>query len=292
MPEFATLAGLGVSMRLFLLALLIVVLAGPARTAYAAVEEFSTRGAVEFGATATGADTARWKGAVPTLPLPASLKPPNCPESIVIYIHGFQNTAGAATGNFNTAATRLADAGYTGTVYGFSWDSNPGVNKFDTARISADLNGKVLAQLLLDIKRSCPDTKVNVLTHSLGARVALKALKCGGCAHSVQMLAPAVNNEVLEAGQEFGDSTIGTRGGTVVVWHNDEDDVLEYTYRPEEGSKALGEEGSENGGGCLPANVFQLDTEPKLRKTGSEDNHSGYIHNLEVMKCVLKYLQK
>ncbi len=281
---------IGGSMRLRVLIVLLVIFAGPAADASADVEEFSTRGQVEF-TTSWGWEVSKWKTSRPTLPLPASLKPPNCPASIVIYIHGFQNTAAAATSNFNTAATSLANAGYAGTVYGFSWDSDAGKLGFDHARMSADLNGKVLAQVLKDIKQCCPTTKINILTHSLGARVALAALECGGCAHSVQMLGPAVDNEVLEEDEEFGDPAIGSNAGTLMVWYNDEDDVLGTWYPPEEGDSALGSAGSEHGGGCLPGNVFQLNAEPKLKKTDSEDNHSGYILSAALMDCVVKWLK-
>lgn len=279
-------------------------LAGPAPS----VEEFSTRGQVELINGWFSRDDAQWASGVPTLALPASLTPPNCPPSIVIYVHGFENSAADATANFTQAAAALKAAGYTGTVYGYSWDSNPGAFSFDVARKSADLNGKVLAQLLLDIKRSCPDTKINVLTHSLGARVALRALRCGGCAHSVQMLAPAVDNEVLEAGEEFGAPAIGRRAGTLKVWFNDEDDVLGVTYPLEESDSALGSAGSEHGAGCLPANVFQCDAQPKMEASAlaggktpnpapkpgihdAEDDHSGYIWCDKLMACVKKGLK-
>ncbi len=268
-----------------------------------AVEEFSTRGQVRFISGWFTWDDAKWDTAQPTLALPASLMPPNCPTSIVIYIHGFQNDAEGATSNFNQAESILRAGGFAGPVYGFSWDSDPGVTKFDIARESANLNGKVLAQLTNDIKRSCPGIRVNIITHSLGARVALQAMKCGGCADTVQMLAPAVDNEVLEADEEFGSSTVSVRAGRLKVWYNDDDDILGGTYGIEEGDSALGSGGSEHGARCLRVSAAQCDAEPKLKAgagpngksrnpdatgTDAEDDHSGYIWSMTLMRCLIR----
>ena len=271
-----------------------------------AVEEFSTRGEVEYIDRWYSWDDAKWRVAQPTLPLPASLKPPNCPQSIVIYIHGFQNDAESATSNFNQAESMLRAGGFAGPVYGFSWDSDPGVTKFDIARESANINGKVLAQLLRDIKKSCPGIRVNIITHSLGARVALQAMKCGGCADTVQMMAPAVDNEVLETDEEFGSARVAVRSGRLKVWYNDEDDILGATYPIEEGDSALGSGGSEHGAGCLRVSAAQCDAEPKLKQgagpngksrnpgapgTDAEDDHSGYLFSTPLMRCLIGRLR-
>ncbi len=290
-------------MRALQIVLALVLLNGVGlREVQAAPEEFSTRGQISFPAV-RGFGTTKWVGAEPTLPVPASLQGANCPPSIVIYIHGFQNDAAGATMNFAQVETMLGRVGYPGPVYGFSWDSNPGVTQFPDAERSANMNGKVLAKLLKAIKASCPGIKIHIITHSLGARVALNALKCGGCTDSTHLIAAAVKNEVLEPGQEFGGSNMATNAGLMIAWHNDEDDILGGTF-----PGALGSGGSENGMLCLPRGVYQQNCTPKLiagaRPGGfspnpniggvsqdAEDDHSGYIWSLPLFKCIRLYLR-
>lgn len=290
-------------MRVLQIALALLLLNGIGlHEAYAAPEEFSTRGQISFPFI-RGTGTTQWVGAEPTLPVPASLQGANCPSSIVIYIHGFQNDAAGATKNFAQVETMLAQVGYPGRVYGFSWDSNPGVTQFPDAERSANLNGKVLAKLLKAIKASCPGIQINIITHSLGARVALSALKCGGCVASTHLIAAAVKNEVLEPGQEFGGGSMATNAGLMIAWHNDEDDVLGSIF-----PYALGSGGSENGMLCLPRGVYQLNATPKLiagAKPGgftpnpdiggisqdAEDDHSGYIWSVPLFRCIRKFLR-
>ncbi len=271
----------------------------------------STRDKVDFGF-GTAFEDPEWKGgSAPDPALPSALMP--CPASIVIYIHGFKNTVASANEGFAQAEAALKGQGYGGVVIGFSWDSNPtntvGVPDFDAARESANLNGKVLAKKLLEIKKKCPDTKVNILTHSLGARVALQAMKCGGCCHSLQMLAPAVDNEVMETGEEFGGAHVSDNAGdNIKVWYNDEDDVNGFYYPLGDGDSALGSAGPEHPG-CVPVGVGSCDSEKKLKDSAkangrtpnefsdadkglaAEDDHSAYLWAKKLMACVKNKLK-
>jgi esterase/lipase superfamily enzyme len=60
----------------------------------------------------------------------------------------------------------------------FSWESDTGFTaaRWDVAVSRADANGLILASSLLSFKNACPDDRVRIISHSLGARVVLSAL--------------------------------------------------------------------------------------------------------------------
>ena len=283
--------------------LFLAVLVAPVAWGY---EVISTRGNIEDLGGIFEADGAEWKDGEPVPALPPSVANDPCPASIVIYVHGFQNTEDDANSNFMQAETALMAQGYEGTVIGFSWDSDVGSLDFDTAREAANLNGKVLAGVIKRMKQRCPDMKINLMSHSLGARVILTALECGGCADTVQLIAPAVDNEVLQEDEEFGaDEITENAGDDLKIWYNDEDDILGGTYPLEEGDSALGSAGTEDAD-CLPDGASQCNAEPKMKKsainggkspnpdspnTDAEDDHSGYLYCSELMKCIAKRLK-
>jgi hypothetical protein len=223
-----------------------------------------------------------------------------CPLEMVIYVHGFQNTAAVAKQNFEIAQKSLQKNGYTHPIVGFSWDSDvsaTGFLDFDDAKIIATKNGPKLAQFVIDYKMKCPNTKIRLISHSLGARVILNALKSlhensqwteGNCKiRSVHLTGAAVDNE--EVSMNTGDGFGRYIQMEVDEFHNKfstEDDVLEFAYPPEEGDTALGEGGAESGI-PLPKNYKQEDVTNEISrdsdgdgiddKTNRGDNHSGYV---------------
>jgi len=247
------------------------------------------------------ADGAEWKDGYdghPSIPPEVTA---NC-EDITIYVSGFQNSKDDMQGNSDIFAEAAGNAGYTGKVVGFAWDSNPGGNNFDMARESANLNGKALANAIDDIRKDCPNIKVNVVTHSLGGRVALKALQCGACIDGCVLTAPAVDNESIEPGNELGppkelptgsDSDLGEDWGvggastpTVKNWYNPADNVLDWLYQPEEWDQALGDTGIEHKK-RKPGNYKECTAYYKMKKVGQQDNHSGYLLTPEVISCIV-----
>ena len=193
-------------------------------------------------------------------------------------------------------------------------------------RLTLQRRALALMALLATYKATCPGMKINVVTHSLGARVLLSALKCGGCCTNALMIQPAVDNECLEPGEEFGDEpgnpgppggTPGQCSGVMKVYYNDNDDVLGGAYVLSEWNSALGSGGCESGVEAVPnENVCQRNIEPKLKADGvptpvavsagtgapgvvvmvprsandpsldPEDDHSGHYKSPSTMACV------
>lgn len=88
---------------------------------------------------------------------------------------------------------------------------------------------------------------LDVMSHSLGARVVLKAMKQASdttLIRNYHCTAPAVDNEVLEQGEEFFDSV--SKIGSLYVFHSKRDGVLASAYRIAELDNALGLYGPED----------------------------------------------
>jgi hypothetical protein len=122
-------------------------------------------------------------------PFPFNFESIGCTQEAVIYVHGvwtakdkddevakkmFEN----APEIFDRARLSLNSVGYVSPVIGFSWDSDTEIspNGWDYAKIIAKKNGPKLAQFILDLQDNCPQTKIRVIAHSLGARVVLTSL--------------------------------------------------------------------------------------------------------------------
>ncbi len=100
-------------------------------------------------------------------------------------IHGLRNNKAAATNKFIIAKRRLKKLGYHYPVIGYSYDSNTkGAHIKKTAlkalragqRI-AKQNGYNLAQFLIDFKQQSPDTKLQLIGHSLGTELILSTIE-------------------------------------------------------------------------------------------------------------------
>jgi len=131
------------------------------------------------------------------------------------------------------------------------------------ARASAQAAGHTLAALISDIRGVDPDRKINLIAHSLGARVALTAIRAG---------APgAVNRAILLAAAEYAEaarSALDSKGGagtTILNVTSRENDLFDFLLErliapPRPGDRMLG-----HGGFCHPRLVtLQLDDSRSL----------------------------
>lgn len=199
----------------------------------------------------------------------------SCTDEIVTYVHGFNNDVDDAIENFNLSKTSLGISSYEYPLVGFSWDSDPGKLDWYDAEIIAELNGPKLGAFVKQFKDSCPDTKVRLIGHSLGARVILTAIQdlydtnWNNKISSVHLLGAAVDNDVIGKDHDFG-VAIENMVGEFHNKFNIEDDVLQYLYPEDEDKAALGETGAEDWI-VLPVNYYQEDVTQEVG-----DDHSGY----------------
>jgi len=123
-------------------------------------------------------------------PFPFDFGSIGCSQDIVIYVHGVwtaknridevnKNMFENAPEIFDRLRLSLESVGYKFPVIGFSWDSDTQISSdgWDYAKIIAKKNGPKLAQFILDLQDNCPQTKIRLIAHSLGARVVLSSLK-------------------------------------------------------------------------------------------------------------------
>lgn len=173
-------------------------------------------------------------------------------KRVLILIHGFRNTLSSVGQAYQRVLKGLIDSnlrakgGYD-LVLGFTWPGFETALGFYPAQPFANRAAGYLRTLL---ELAAPKAEsIDIQTHSLGARVALQAL-AGGTTSTVSNLmltAAAVDNEVLQPGQEYHGALKYCR--RCYVYHSVRDGVLRIAFRigdAPEFDRALGCEGPQN----------------------------------------------
>ncbi len=138
-------------------------------------------------------------------------------------------------------------------------------------------------------KISAKTSSLDVMSHSLGARVVLKALKQSqheSLLRNYFCTAPAVDNEVLERGEEFHDSVSKNEG--IFVFHSKRDGVLAGAYRIAEFDNALGLYGPEDKQYIQnkTKNIYVANCKRRV------DSHGAYKRSDAVYKYIASSLAK
>ncbi|NUN03782.1 MAG: alpha/beta hydrolase [Bryobacteraceae bacterium] len=194
-----------------------------------------------------------------------------CPCCLFIWVHGINNSLGEAMNGFTSV-----ENSYNGWCYvvGFAWYSDPktraGFNTLDFGvkkQAANQVATGAFTQFIKDFRTKCPDTRINLGGHSLGARVILKALSAGLKVGTVLLAAAAVDNESLKT--EF--SAAPANAERIYNGYNPSDKVLQFAYTAWEWDTALGEEGEETPvGGNVSSYKF---TEWKTDHSGVYDQN-------------------
>lgn len=158
-------------------------------------------------------------------------------QQVDILIHGYRNEFDSALAAYISMNASLSDAGIPGQRIGFFWCGSWAKLGF-TFAVLRTKKAAVELKRLTDALNDAGCT-VNVETHSLGARVALQALKIGARFDRLILTAPAVDADCLALGGEFGNCIRRVRQATV-MW-SARDSVLRWAYWVASGfRKALG----------------------------------------------------
>jgi hypothetical protein len=187
-----------------------------------------------------------------------------CPGEIAIYVHGVWSNEQGALEQVQRVDISLRQQGndYNVAIVGFSWDSDTRVNPdgWDIAKVIANKNGELLADLIVDYKSACPNDEVRLISHSLGSRVILSALQSlhdearGSIIRSVHLMGAAVDQEQVSTNDRLcqlndpplpcsGEAIESTVQTNLYNLHNIEDNFLAI-YRLYEEDYALGLFGS------------------------------------------------
>jgi esterase/lipase superfamily enzyme len=216
-------------------------------------------------------------------------------KHVLILVHGFRNSLEKVGASYQRVLQGLIDSslmgesGY-GIVLGFTWPGFETALGFFPAVPSANRSAGFFRQLLELASRNA--RTVDVQTHSLGARVALQTLAGGteGFIDNLMLTAAAVDDEVLEPGQEFHAALVTCR--RCLVYHTERDRTLKIAFRigdAPEFDRALGWKGPQHPKiierDC--PDVFVIDCKNVVKSHGGyRDAGAYYEHWSRVMREV------
>jgi esterase/lipase superfamily enzyme len=217
---------------------------------------------------------------------------PNFPEfmgkRVLMLIHGFNNSAGEALMTYeliNEHFSHLQDESgreLYDVVIGYLWPGNDRRTDYFSAKRHAEKLASRMKETLAQLASQA--LKIDLFAHSMGNRLMLEALKLLPChpdkkpIENFYSLAPAVDNEALERGEEYYSST--KQCENIFVFHSEEDNVLKYLYLTAERDRALGFKGEENSR-YVPMNVQFIDC------TAFVGGHSEYFHTSPLYQFIM-----
>lgn len=164
---------------------------------------------------------------------------------LLVFIHGWNNDEEGAVCTVGTAASTFAAEGYRYPVVGYSWDADHGW--YDASEI-AERNGAKLAAFTRSYTDANPAVRVRYVAHSLGAQVALVALRTlHGWGRlddvtSVSFLGGAADADSVSMAGPYGEAIAAAAGRVDNYWMGD-DDVLNWAYGIAEWDSAIGNTG-------------------------------------------------
>lgn len=152
-------------------------------------------------------------------------------RKVLLLVHGYNNTEDAvalAYARIERAAKKAFGRHYD-VITGYTWPGGAIGLSYPVARSRANAAGPRLAGWIRQIARAA--ASLDVMSHSLGARVVLKALdrSSGTPVRNLYLLASAIDNESIEKGQEF--FAAARRCERAVVMHSKHDRTLGVWFR-------------------------------------------------------------
>ena len=168
-------------------------------------------------------------------------------KSVLLLVHGYNNEFADIVRAYDIIQSKVStylDDWYD-AVIGFSWPGGDSPVDWYGPKRRAGVVGPRLAQFLRQIS---PHTgSIDLMSHSLGARVVLGALNLvpAGTVRANFMTASAVDNEVIEPYQKYF-AAVQSGATESVVFHSKNDFVLKSAYRLAEWDNPLGLFGPEN----------------------------------------------
>lgn len=168
-------------------------------------------------------------------------------KKILVLVHGFNNEQLEVYDAYqviNNKINQVLPHTYD-YVIGYSWPGGKYGHDWWGAKSRANSVARMFRALLETLGKSA--LHLDLMSHSLGARVCMKALKetpVSSLARNYFCMAPAINNECLEANEEFVNSIPSC--GRIFIFHSSHDGVLRVTYNSAEKNRALGLHGPED----------------------------------------------
>jgi esterase/lipase superfamily enzyme len=190
-------------------------------------------------------------------------------DELLVFVHGWNVTDDEALDIFYTGKQAFRANGFDESFIGFSYGSD---REWESAKTVAERNGPKLGRFLADVRERHPDITLQLVAHSLGARVVLSALSHladGGYENlvaSVSLLGGAADDHSVSKGGQYH-TAVETATASFENFHKTDDQVLQDIYGLYELGKAVGEVGCD---GTSPTNYEDHDV------TDSVTSHCGY----------------
>jgi len=191
-------------------------------------------------------------------------------KRICILVHGYNNEFFEVCDAYQIMESKIRSDLPTAfdLVIGYTWPGGDHKLEWWDAKSRANAVARRFRQLLESISNI---STIDLISHSLGARVCLKALKEASTTlvRNYYCMAGAVDNESLESDEEFYPAL--RSAGQVFVLHSARDEVLSTAYRLAEFDNALGLFG--------PEDKESVDTTPNIFVANCKQvvaSHGGY----------------
>lgn len=184
-------------------------------------------------------------------------------DDLAVLVHRWRPTQGdeqARTDNretFAEADRELGESGYDGTVIGYEWDSHRGNSLgfgwADANRI-AERNGPKLARFAIDYRAQRPDSRLRIMSHSLGTVVLFRCLeildehaewRLHDEITTVHPFGAAVDHDRPTTARPDTHGAIERQVGATHNYHSRRDSILRAAYEPRELALALGRHGAD-----------------------------------------------
>jgi esterase/lipase superfamily enzyme len=208
-------------------------------------------------------------------------------KKLLLLIHGYNNDEGAIRNSYNIIENMMTSHGLLGPgtpydmIVGYAWPGGDLALSYAFAKKRAEKAAPRVQKMFLSIAANASALDVN--THSLGARVALQALKGvpGKPMRGLYLLAPAVDDESIENGEKFYSSTQACQ--KAYVFHSKFDPVLRDWFVLGDFDQALGANGPED-----PASIINHSANVRIVNCKNViKSHSGYKDEPKVYQYLL-----
>ena len=213
-------------------------------------------------------------------------------KTVIMLVHGCNNEPEDVHRAYAILEPRLLQLGRGpdlsayDRVIGYIWPGGDDPLDYFSAKKRADALARRFGIWLQ--KMSDKDATVDLMGHSMGARVILGALKTRSSrvARNTIVMAASVDDESIQVDEEFYPSI--QRTGNSIVFHSRHDPALKIWYRLAEGNGALGLSGPEDTDEVISAfnpsdpdtpNVFVVNCKNHIRGHGDyKEENAVYDH--------------
>ena len=165
----------------------------------------------------------------------AQSTPDGFEKPVLLMVHGCNVDGPAIIDGYRKILNGLERqnlSGYDSECYGgqigFAWEGRSGLHSFARAGSRADREAIYLRELLIQLNEE--SIVADICAHSLGARVALEALRLEGVhIRNLILLGPAVANDSLDEGGIYTQSVANC--ASVNIFYSQSDKILKYGHR-------------------------------------------------------------